>query len=63
MKTPQFTSEALRRFFQEKKIGTLEQLRAALGHPARATVFRKLGELELYRTQFLGHKSTLRGLS
>lgn len=46
MKTPQFTSEALRRFFQEKKIGTLEQLRAALGHPARATVFRKLGELE-----------------
>jgi len=46
MKTPQFTSEALRRFFQEKKIGTLEELRAALGHPARATVFRKLGELE-----------------
>ncbi len=46
MKTPQFTSEALRRFFQEKKIGTLEELRVALGHPARATVFRKLGELE-----------------
>jgi hypothetical protein len=46
MNTPKYQLKALRQFFSDHKIATIDQLRAALGDPARCTVFRKLGELQ-----------------
>jgi hypothetical protein len=46
MKTPKYHLQALRQFFDQHKIATFDQLRAALGSPARCTVFRKLGDLQ-----------------
>lgn len=46
MKTSKYTLQAIRHFFDEHKIATLDQLREALGNPSRPTVFRKLGELQ-----------------
>jgi hypothetical protein len=46
MKTPKYQLATIRQFFGEHKIATIDQLRAALGDPARCTVFRKLGELQ-----------------
>ena len=46
MRTPTYSAQALSELFRQEKILTLEQLKAALGNPARCTVFRKLGELE-----------------
>ncbi len=45
MKTPKYQLQALKHFFDKHKIATLDQLREALGNPARCTVFRKLGDL------------------
>jgi hypothetical protein len=46
MNTPKYHPEAIEEFFHKNKIATLEQLKAALGNPARCTVFRKLGQLQ-----------------
>ena len=46
MNTPKYHLATLREFFNKQKVATIDQLRAALGGPARCTVFRKLGELE-----------------
>lgn len=46
MNTPKYHLQALKDFFDQQKIATLDQLRAVLGDPARCTIFRKLGELE-----------------
>lgn len=46
MNTPKYHLQALKDFFDQQKIATLDQLRAVLGDPARCTLFRKLGELE-----------------
>ena len=46
MKTPQYHLTALKEFLSKHRIVTMEQIRAALGDPARCTVFRKLAELE-----------------
>jgi hypothetical protein len=46
MNTPKYHLKVLREFFKRHKIATLDQLREALGDPARCTVFRKLGELQ-----------------
>jgi len=46
MKTPQYHLTALTEFLSKQKVATMEQIRAALGDPARCTVFRKLAELE-----------------
>jgi len=46
MNTPKYHLQALRQFFDHHKIATLDQLREALGNPARCTVFRKLGDLQ-----------------
>ena len=46
MNTPKYHLQTIKRFFDEHKIVTLDQLRAALGDPARCTVFRKLGDLQ-----------------
>jgi len=64
MRTPKFTTQALRQLFREKRIVTLEQLRDALGDPARSTVFRKLGELEyLSSYSHRGKYYTLRSIA
>jgi hypothetical protein len=46
MNTPKYHLQALKRFFDQHKIATIDQLREALGNPARCTVFRKLGDLQ-----------------
>jgi len=46
MNTPKYHLQALRQFFDRHKIATLDQLREALGSPARCTVFRMLGDLQ-----------------
>lgn len=46
MNTPKYQLQALKQFFDRHKIATLDQLREALGNPARCTVFRKLGDLQ-----------------
>jgi len=46
MNTPKYHLQALKQFFDRHKIATLDQLRKALGSPARCTVFRKLGDLQ-----------------
>jgi hypothetical protein len=45
MNTTKYHLQALKQFFDRHKIATLDQLREALGNPARCTVFRKLNEL------------------
>ena len=45
MNTPKYQLQALKRFFDKHKIANLDQLREALGNPARCTVFRKLSDL------------------
>ena len=46
MNTPKYHLQALTQFFDQHKIATLDQLREALGNPARCTVFRKLSDLQ-----------------
>jgi hypothetical protein len=46
MKTPKYNLQALKQFFDRNKIATLDQLRESLGNPARATIFRKLSDLQ-----------------
>jgi hypothetical protein len=45
MNTPKYQLQVLKHFFGKHKIATLDQLRQALGNPARCTVFRKLADL------------------
>jgi hypothetical protein len=46
MNTAKYHLQALTQFFEQHKIATLDQLRDALGNPARCTVFRKLSNLQ-----------------
>jgi hypothetical protein len=46
MNTQKYQLQVLRQFFEKHKIATLNQVGAALGDPARCTVFRKLGDLQ-----------------
>lgn len=46
MNTPKYHLQALTEFFDQHKVASLDQLRQALGNPARCTVFRKLGDLQ-----------------
>jgi len=46
MNTPKYHLQVLMQFFNRHKIATLDELREALGNPARCTVFRKLGDLQ-----------------
>lgn len=65
MKTPQYHLTALTEFLSKHRVATMEQMRAALGEPARCTVFRKLAELEAlnsysHRGQYYTLKSIAR---
>jgi len=46
MNTPKYHLQALIQFFDRHKVATLDELRQALGNPARCTVFRKLFDLQ-----------------
>ena len=46
MKTSKYHLKAIKLFFDQNKIATLDQLQEALGNPSRCTVFRKLDELQ-----------------
>ena len=46
MRTPQFEAATIRDLLKAQKIATLEDMKAALGTQAPATVFRKLSELK-----------------
>jgi len=46
MNTTRYQIQALKKFLDHQKIATLDEVKAALGDPARCTVFRKLAELE-----------------
>lgn len=64
MRTQQYAAKALSQLFRQEKIVTLDQLKAALGNPARCTVFRKLGELEyLSSYSHRGKYYTLRSIA
>lgn len=64
MRTPTYFAKALSQLFLQEKIVTLEQLKAALGNPARCTIFRKLGELEyLSSYSHRGKYYTLRSIA
>ena len=45
MNTTKYHLQAIKQFVERHKIATLDQLREALGNPARCTVFRKLSDL------------------
>jgi len=51
MRTPQFSVEALRSFFHEHIIGTIKQLKDAIGTSVDMTVYRKLRQLS-YHTSY-----------
>ena len=46
MNTAKYHLKTLQKFLNRNKIATLDQVKTALGDPARCTVFRKLKELE-----------------
>ncbi len=46
MNVSQYPLQPLVEFFAKHRIATIEEVKAAMGNPARSTVFRKLGELE-----------------
>jgi hypothetical protein len=46
MKTPTYSPLTLERLLQQNEIATFDELKSVLGNPARATVFRKLAELD-----------------
>lgn len=64
MNTQKYQLQVLRQFFDKNKIATLDQLRAALGDPARCTIFRKLGDLQyLSSYSHRGKYYTLRSIA
>jgi hypothetical protein len=46
MNTAKYSIQAIEKFLKHHKIATIDQLKTAVGNPARCTVFRKLAELE-----------------
>ena len=64
MNTTRYHLKALQGFLNYHKIATLDQVKAALGDPARCTVFRKLKELEyLSSYSHRGKYYTLRSIA
>ena len=64
MNTTKYHLQALKQFFNRHKIATLDQLREALGNPARCTVFRKLSDLQyLSSYSHRGKYYTLRSIA
>jgi len=59
-----YSIQALEKFLEHSKIATFDQLKTALGNPARCTIFRKLAELEyLSSYSHRGKYYTLRSIA
>lgn len=64
MNTTRYHVQVLKEFLDHHKIATLDQLKTALGSPARCTIFRKLGALEyLSSYSHRGKYYTLRSIA
>ncbi len=64
MKKTRYTIQALEKFLEQHRIATFDQLKTALGNPARCTIFRKLAELEyLSSYSHRGKYYTLRSIA
>jgi len=64
MNTTKYSIQAIEKFLKHHKIATIDQLKTALGNPARCTVFRKLAELEyLSSYSHRGKYYTLRSIA
>jgi len=64
MNKARYRIQAIEEFLEHHKIATFDQLKAALGNPARCTIFRKLTELEyLSSYSHRGKYYTLRSIA
>lgn len=64
MNTTKYSIQAIEKFLKHHKIATIDQLKAALGNPARCTIFRKLADLEyLSSYSHRGKYYTLRSIA
>jgi hypothetical protein len=64
MNKPKYSIQVIEKFLKHHKIATFEQLKLALGNPARCTIFRKLAELEyLSSYSHRGKYYTLRSIA
>lgn len=64
MNKTKYSIQAIEKFLKHHKIATFDQLKAALGSPARCTVFRKLANLEyLSSYSHRGKYYTLRSIA
>jgi hypothetical protein len=64
MNTTKYSIQAIDKFLKHHKIATFDQLKTAVGNPARCTVFRKLAELEyLSSYSHRGKYYTLRSIA
>ena len=64
MNKTKYSIKAIEEFIKHHKIATFEQLQAALGNPARCTIFRKLAELQyLSSYSHRGKYYTLRSIA
>ena len=64
MNTPKYFIKTIEKVLKDRKIATFDQLKAALGNPARCTIFRKLAEMEyLSSYSHRGKYYTLRSIA
>jgi hypothetical protein len=64
MNTTKYSIQAIEEFLEHHKIATFDQLKTALGNPARCTIFRKLTDLEyLSSYSHRGKYYTLRSIA
>jgi len=64
MNKTKYSTQAIDKFLKHRKIATFDQLKGAVGNPARCTVFRKLAELEyLSSYSHRGKYYTLRSIA
>jgi len=64
MNKTRYSIQAIEEFLKHHKIATFDQLKTALGNPARCTIFRKLAELEyLSSYSHRGKYYTLRSIA
>ncbi len=64
MNTPKYYIKTIEKLLKNRKIATFDQLKEALGNPARCTIFRKLAEMEyLSSYSHRGKYYTLRSIA
>ena len=64
MNKPKYFIKTIEKFLEDRKIATFDQLKTALGNPARCTIFRKLAKMEyLSSYSHRGKYYTLRSIA